>query len=128
MVEHIKDDRQALINIRKLLRKNGRCIILVPAYQCLYNGFDEELNHYRRYTSETLTSALRDAGFRLFKEQYFNAMGIPGWYFSGTIGKNKTIPKGQISLYNAMVPAFRLIDKLLFNKVGLSVIGVGIKD
>jgi hypothetical protein len=55
-------------------------------------------------------------------------MGIPGWYFSGSIRKNTTIPKEQISLYNTMVPAFRLVDKLLFNSVGLSVIGVGIKD
>ncbi len=128
MVEHIQDDRQALRNMRKLLRKNGRCIILVPAYQCLYNTFDTELNHYRRYTAETLTAAMRDAGFRILNKQYFNAMGIPGWYFSGTIRKNKTIPKGHISLYNALVPAFRLVDKLVFKQVGLSVISVGVND
>jgi len=55
-------------------------------------------------------------------------MGIPGWYISGKLQKNKTIPKGQMSLYNKFVPVFKLVDKLLFNKVGLSVISVGIKS
>jgi 2-polyprenyl-3-methyl-5-hydroxy-6-metoxy-1,4-benzoquinol methylase len=128
VVEHIENDRLALANIRKLLRQGGHCVILVPAYQTLYNRFDKELEHYRRYTKSTLGAAMSDAGYRIAHKQHFNAMGIPGWYISGKLQQNKTIPKGQMSLYNTLVPAFRLVDKVLFNQIGLSVIAVGVKD
>jgi 2-polyprenyl-3-methyl-5-hydroxy-6-metoxy-1,4-benzoquinol methylase len=49
VVEHIKDDRLAIANCKKLLKKNGHLIILVPAYRYLYNEFDKELEYYRRY-------------------------------------------------------------------------------
>jgi len=128
VVEHIKDDVMAVKNCHKLLKPNGRLVILVPAYADLYNRFDRELEHFRRYTGKRLNSLLVSGNFRIQHSQYFNFMGIPGWYISGKLQKNKTIPKGQMSLYNKFVPVFKLVDKLLFNKVGLSVISVGIKS
>jgi hypothetical protein len=55
-------------------------------------------------------------------------MGIIGWYISGKIQKNNTIPAEQMGLYNKLVPIFKIIDKLVFNKIGLSNIAVGIKE
>jgi len=86
------------------------------------------LEHFRRYTDKRLNNLLVSGNFTIQHSQYFNFMGIPGWYISGKLQKNKTIPKGQMSLYNKFVPVFKLVDKLLFNKVGLSVISVGIKS
>ena len=127
VVEHIKDDELAIKNCFKLLKDKGRLVILVPAYANLYNRFDRELEHFRRYTAKRLNNLLMGGNFTIQHSQYFNFMGIPGWYISGKLQKNKTIPKGQMSLYNKFVPVFKLVDKLLFNKVGLSVISVGIK-
>jgi SAM-dependent methyltransferase len=128
VVEHIKDDEMAVKNCHKLLKPKGRLVILVPAYADLYNRFDRELEHFRRYTDKRLNNLLVSGNFTIQHSQYFNFMGIPGWYISGKLQKNKTIPKGQMSLYNKFVPVFKLVDKLLFNKVGLSVISVGIKS
>lgn len=127
VVEHIEDDGQALANAQKLLRAGGSMVILVPAYQALYNGFDENLEHYRRYTRKTLTGAFEKSGIRVKKSFHFNAMGILGWWVSGSLLKKPTIPEGQMGLYNRLVPAFRLLDALLFRQVGLSVIAVGEK-
>ncbi len=127
VVEHIEDDKLAISNCYKLLKNGGRLIILVPAYQVLYNRFDKELEHFRRYTKKMLNRKLTDAKFRIAHSQYFNFMGIPGWYISGKLQKNKTIPQSQMSLYNRLVPLFKLIDKCIFNSAGLSVISVGIK-
>lgn len=127
VVEHILDDQQAIKNCYKLLKKGGQLIVLVPAYQSLYNRFDKELEHYRRYNQITLNSLFANAEFNLVHEQYFNVSGILGWFVSGRILNNKLLPEGQVKLYNSLVPLFRIIDKIVFNKIGLSVITVGQK-
>jgi 2-polyprenyl-3-methyl-5-hydroxy-6-metoxy-1,4-benzoquinol methylase len=127
VVEHIKDDKLAVHNCYRLLKNGGRLVILVPAYQSLYNRFDHELEHYRRYTKKRLNNLLAGEQFKIQHAQYFNFIGIFGWYISGKLQKNKTIPKSQMSLYNTFVPIFRFIDKCMFHQIGLSVISVGAK-
>jgi len=127
VVEHIKDDELALKNITKLLKPNGTVIILVPAFNTLYNSFDEALEHYRRYTKKTLNKNFASSNLEIQKSSYFNAAGIAGWILSGAILKKKTIPAGQMKLYNKLVPIFKVVDKVLFNSFGLSVITVGKK-
>lgn len=128
VVEHIENDGLALINIYKLLKKEGVVIILVPAYQALYNGIDKSLEHYKRYNQKMTDRVVSQAGFKIVHRQYFNAMGILAWFISGKLQKNDTIPEGQMGLYNKLVPIFRIIDKIIFNKIGLSNISVGIKN
>jgi SAM-dependent methyltransferase len=127
VIEHIKDDMLSIENCYSLLKPGGNIIILVPAYQTLYNRFDEELEHYRRYNKKLINKILVDNNFKILHSQYFNFVGIIGWYFSGKIQKNKTIPKNQISVYNKLVPLFKIIDSLIMNRIGLSVISVGKK-
>ena len=62
VVEHIPDHEQALRNALKMLRKGGKVVILVPAFQWLFNDFDTQLDHQRRYTQKSLRSVLEGAG------------------------------------------------------------------
>ncbi|MGD9328424.1 MAG: class I SAM-dependent methyltransferase, partial [Cyclobacteriaceae bacterium] len=127
VVEHIQDDVLALKNCKFLLKDGGTLLILVPAFQSLYCGFDLELGHYRRYTRKTLRRVYEENQFQIEYSRYFNAMGILGWIFSGKILKKKTIPEGQMGIYNKLVPVFRIIDKIFLQIIGLSVILVGKK-
>jgi 2-polyprenyl-3-methyl-5-hydroxy-6-metoxy-1,4-benzoquinol methylase len=127
VVEHIKEDNLAIANAKKMLVKGGKLIILVPAYQALYNQFDTSLEHYRRYTKKNLNPLFVNNKLEIVHSQYFNAIGIAGWYVSGKLQKNDSIPEGQMGLYNKLVPVFKIADKLIFNKLGLSVITVGKK-
>jgi len=127
VVEHIEQDNLAIHNCKKLLKKGGKLIILVPAFQSLYNGFDKELYHYRRYTKHTLNKLFKENHFHLVESRYFNALGILGWYVSGKLQRNKTIPKGQMKLYNLIIPISKMLDAVMLKKVGLSVITVGQK-
>lgn len=127
VVEHIFDDQLAVANCNKLLKKGGQLIVLVPAFQSLFNNFDIELEHYRRYTRIKLESLFLSSGFSITHSRYFNAAGIAGWFVSGKIQHHKIIPAGQIRLYNKLVIIFKLLDKMIFNSVGLSVITVGTK-
>lgn len=127
VVEHIGYDHLALENCHHLLRKDGQVIILVPAYQGLYNILDKNLEHFRRYTRRTLTEKIALAGFQVQKSWHFNLAGIAGWYWSGRVMKKQTLPAGSLGIYNSLVPVFKVLDKVTFNSVGLSVIAVGRK-
>ena len=127
VVEHIENDVLALHNIKKLLKKGGQVVILVPAYQALYNHFDSALGHYRRYTVRSLVHVFETNAFEVVHTQYFNAAAMAGWWFSGAVLKKKIIPKGQMRLYNALVPFFKVLDKCLGQKIGISAVVVGKK-
>ncbi len=127
VVEHIEDDQLALANAKKLLRKGGRAIILVPSYQALYNGFDTELGHFRRYTKSSLSKVFEANGFQIIHKQYFNFIGMFGWFVSGRILGNTQIPEGQMGLFNTLVPIFKIIDAAILSSAGLSTIVVGEK-
>lgn len=127
VVEHIKDHEQAMVNAQKMLKKGGRIVILVPAYQWLYNGMDTDLEHYRRYSAKSLTDLLAGVGFQITYRQYFNFIGIFGWLFTGKILGKRTIPGDQMKLFNLLVPVFKVIDKLILSSAGLSVIAIGKK-
>lgn len=127
VIEHIKDDNLAILNCKKLLKEKGKLVILVPAYQFLYNRFDEELYHFRRYKKKGMVQLFKNNNIKIVNSFYFNALGILGWYVSGKIFRNKTLPSSQVSFYNKIIPIAKLIDFLLFNKIGLSVVVVGEK-
>lgn len=127
VIEHIENDVLAIANCKKLLKFGGKLTILVPAYQFLFCDFDVELEHYRRYTKSSLNTIIDKNNLKRKKTFYFNFIGIFGWFFTGKILKKKTIPEGQMGLFNKLVPVFKLADFLTFRKIGLSVICVSEK-
>lgn len=128
IIEHVENDDLALKNCLKLLRKGGKLVILVPAFMGLYNIFDEGLGHFRRYNRKSLEKIYQNNGITIVKTTYFNFIGLFGWWFSGTVLKKKTIPSGQMRLYNSMVWLFKMIDFFTHKFFGLSVVCFGKKE
>ncbi len=128
VIEHIENDRLAVDNCTHLLKPNGRLVILVPAFSWLNNPLDKELGHYRRYTKSSLSRLLTNSSLLITRTRYFNLAGMPAWWYSGAVRRNKTIHPGQVALYNKLVPVFRMLDRLVAGKIGLSVIAVGSKN
>lgn len=126
-IEHVENDNLAISNCLKLLKPNGHLVILVPAYKALYNRFDKELKHFRRYTKKTLEQVFSKEHATIVNTWYFNFIGILGWWISGSGLKNKTIPDIQMKFFNRMVPFFKIVDYAVMKKCGLSVITVAIK-
>ena len=127
VLEHIPNHNQAVKNCYKLLKPGGKLIILVPAFNLLFNNFDEELEHQRRYTMQSLSKVFEDNQFEIHYKQYFNFMGIMGWFFSGRILQKRMIPNGQLKFYDLLVPIWKLLDIPLKKIVGLSIIQVAQK-
>jgi glycosyltransferase involved in cell wall biosynthesis len=113
VVEHLVDDRGALLNIRSVLDVGGRTIILVPCGPDLYGTLDEVLGHQRRYTRESLEKLIVSANFELEKMIEFNRVGVVAWWVNGRLLRRRTFGLWQIKALNVMTPLFRAIDKLL---------------
>jgi len=128
VVEHIEDDALAMQNAVKLLKKGGQITILVPAFAFLFNAFDTELGHYRRYNKKTLSALFQKTNLQITHKQYFNLPAILGWFWYGTVLKKKIIPEGPVRTYDKLVPIFKWADRLVWNQVGNTVILVGKKN
>lgn len=123
VVEHIENDLLALQNMRKLLKPGGHLFILVPAFNSLYNALDLTLQHYRRYNIRSLKKICPE-NMSFVKGWYFNFGGILGWFVVGKVLKKELIPGTSMRIYNFLTPVFKILDRLTFRKIGLSVIGV----
>ena len=72
-LEHIRDDKLALANIKNLLRKNGVVIFSVPSINSplyklrLAKQHDERVGHLRRYSVETLKTLIKMSNLKIIK-------------------------------------------------------------
>jgi len=77
VLEHIADDMDALQSVGRLLSSDGRIVLTVPCNPRLWSSFDVASHHYRRYTRQTLRTALVDAGYELEFMSPFMAPLLP---------------------------------------------------
>ena len=128
VVEHIKDDVQALRSIHDCLAPGGLLLLLVPANRWLYGSLDEKLGHFRRYERDELNGRLQQAGFTVEQLFSINSIGMLGWYMNARVFKRPMIPAKDVRRFESIVPFVRLLDPLLKPLVGgLSLIAVAKK-
>jgi len=77
VLEHIANDKQALMNASKMLVVGGTLVLTVPAHEWLWSFEDDIANHKRRYTKGDLLSKLNDAGFEVEISRYFFMAIVP---------------------------------------------------
>lgn len=124
VLEHIENDEQVILNCKKILNYNGIIILQVPAFKSLYNSFDSELGHFKRYSKNDLIKLANTTNLIVEKIYYFNSVGIFGWFINGNILKRKIIPKKQMKLFDNLIPFIKLCDFFLNRFLGLSIICV----
>ena len=120
VLEHIPDDRGTLGRFHELLVPGGSLLLLVPAHPALYGGIDRAVDHQRRYTKAGLSDCLREAGFTVAELRLVNPLGALGWFVSSLVLKREQIPEGPLRVYDKLVPALRMLDRVDV-AVGLSV-------
>ena len=77
VLEHIQDDENSLIEIKKLLNPNGILIITVPALQMLWSIHDVANHHFRRYNVKTLKNLCKKSNLTIKYISYFNFLLFP---------------------------------------------------
>ena len=76
VIEHIEDDKKIIKILSNKLKKNGKILITVPAYNFLFSSKDIDLEHKRRYNMKSIVSILRKY-FIIEKKTYFNFFLAP---------------------------------------------------
>ncbi len=89
VVEHIKDDQQALRDLLRCLKPNGQLIISVPAMDWLYGPKDKAVGHYRRYRKRQLMELIESCGFTIESVRYWNVLGVLPVWFSVKVWKRR---------------------------------------
>ncbi len=79
VLEHIEDDLEALRKAFNLLKPGGSLVIEVPAFPSLYDAYDEELCHFRRYSAGELHGKLIAAGFKVCRKSYLGFVLFPAF-------------------------------------------------
>lgn len=64
VLEHIENDEDFLRLLYKKLEPDGKVLITVPAFKCLWSNEDVSAGHFRRYRDKQLKNVAEKCGFR----------------------------------------------------------------
>jgi SAM-dependent methyltransferase len=124
VLEHIADDRAAVLRFKSVLPPGGKLVVLVPANPALFGSMDEAVGHYRRYTKQGLRELLAGCGFTVETLESMNLLGVPGWFLNGRVLKRRAVPPVQLRLYDLMAPVVARIEQRLHPPAGMSLLAV----
>ena len=124
VLEHIRRDRLALRNMERLLARNGRLLLIVPALPCLFGTLDRAVGHYRRYTRRDLNHKLRQAGFAIETQRYMNFFGLFTWWLAGRVLGCRTFPPRACKLLDRLVPWLERVERAWAPAIGQSLVTV----
>jgi glycosyltransferase involved in cell wall biosynthesis len=113
VLEHLENHRQALESMRRLLKPDGKLLLLVPAHPALFCAMDQELGHFRRYRKNELRCLLTETGFEVEEMLDHNFFGAIGWFVAGKVLGRKELSNGDIRRFDRLVPVLRRLDPLL---------------
>ena len=80
VLEHIEEDEKALRQIYRILKPGGVAVIEVPANQDLYDFYDEELKHFRRYELMDLLKMSENTNFFILKGSHLGFILYPFFF------------------------------------------------
>ncbi len=140
IIEHLRDEREALAEWSRVLKPQGKLIVFAPAFEFLWSEHDVANRHFRRYTGGELRNALLDAGFSVDRLAYWNsAIFLPA---AGVRVAKKLLPRAwskthdlrenNSPLLNSLLARFMLLENRVLDKwydapVGVSVYAIATK-
>jgi SAM-dependent methyltransferase len=126
VLERMDDDVAALRAMaRAALPGGGRLLLVVPAYPALAGAFDDALGHRRRYTPDTLRTAVESAGLIPEIVRPVNLLGGLAWWAAVRVGRQARPTPALVSLYDRLVvPAERALERRLQPRFGQSLLCV----
>src|SRR5947209_17142637 len=74
VLEHVPDDRGAMVELRRVCKPGGWLLATVPAYPSLWSLHDKANHHYRRYSRRSLQEVAASAAWDLQRLTAFNSI------------------------------------------------------
>ena len=108
VLEHVPDDRKAITEIFRVLKRGGYALITVPAHRWLWSRHDEALHHLRRYTTNELRGKLAHAGFRVVEHSHFVIPAILFLLFKKMVRRIRKVwgMEEAIDTYDTILPSW----------------------
>lgn len=132
VIEHIKDEQQILQELYEKLSDDGKILIYVPAFNCLYGALDRYVGHYRRYKKSTLLPLMKQAGFKIESAKYIDSIGFFGSLYIKYFGNKKGVlsenKKGIYFYYKYIFPISIILDKFLNPFLGKNLLVIASKQ
>jgi hypothetical protein len=119
VLEHIKDDVDALVQIKSKMLPGALLAIYVPALPILYSEMDAKVGHYRRYTKKELEHKVKAAGLKIDNCYYNDFMGVPAMLslkIFGYKGKSGIGSKKSLIIYDRIIYPISIFLDCLFMK------------
>lgn len=125
VIEHIQEDIEEISKASKSLKKDGKLIINVPAFQHLYSNFDRDIDHKKRYHKQDFIKMSKKLNLNIIELKYYDSVGYFLSFISKKINSNykKNFDK-KIKIWDILVPTSRVLDAIIFNSFGKSLIFV----
>ncbi len=127
VMEHVKDDSSFFRNCSSCLKPGGHIIKLVPAMKSLFGTVDEADRHHRSYGRGDIRRLAEENGLKVVKLNYMNLPGALGWFYHGRILRTKVHAKGDLKLFNMLVPLIKKSESVVSPPFGLSLVLVAVK-
>lgn len=124
VLEHIKTDFEEIALAADSLSDGGMLIVLSPAYQFLFSPFDTAIGHFRRYNRRMLAD-LTDRSLVISSIFYLDSAGLLLSLANKLLLRRNMPTARQIWVWDTyVIPVSRYLDRLLFNEVGKTIIGI----
>ena len=75
VIEHIENDRDALVSWVRHLAPEGHLLLSVPAHRSRFGPSDEAVGHFRRYDAPDIDHLLSSIGFEAVRRWSYGALG-----------------------------------------------------
>jgi hypothetical protein len=105
VLEHVDDDVGLLKAYVDKVPSGSRFLITVPAFQFLWSGHDDFLEHKRRYTLAQLEAVVRNTGLTVKQGAYYFGLVFP---IAATLrllpkGAQPSPPRSQLKQHHPLV-------------------------
>lgn len=95
VLEHIEDDGAATNHIARMLKPGGVAVIEVPAGPELFDDYDRQLQHFRRYTLQGICGVVEQAGLVVERRNYLGALIYPAFYLAKKLSQSRPKPAAE---------------------------------
>ncbi len=120
VLEHIENDIAATKHIARMLKPGGVAVIEVPAGPELFDDYDRQLQHFRRYTLQGICGVVEQAGLVIDRRNYLGALIYPAFYAAKKLSQAR--PKSPAEREEHVANAIGATSR--FNAVGRAIMSL----
>jgi SAM-dependent methyltransferase len=120
VLEHIENDVAATRHIARMLKPGGVAVIEVPAGPELFDDYDRQLQHFRRYTLPGICGVIERAGLVVERRNYLGALIYPAFYLAKKVSQSR--PKSASEREQHVANAISATSR--FNAIGHAIMSL----